>query len=83
MKKEEHNHLLQVLYEDGNSETIDWTERIGTSYVADICVSCAICKEATSMNSHDCRAYGVFICDKCKKAILHIRKILEDGGSVT
>ena len=49
---------------------------------ADIAVVCAICAEETPMNSNDCRANGAFICDKCKAAILHIRKLLEDGGSV-
>lgn len=43
---------------------------------------CAICEEHVSMNSNDYRAHGVFICDKCKAAILHIRKLLEDGGSI-
>ena len=50
---------------------------------ADIAVRCVICEEYTPMNSHDCRAHGVFICDKCKAAIMHIRNILENGGSVT
>jgi hypothetical protein len=49
---------------------------------ADIFVKCAICEENTAMSSNDCRAQGVFVCDKCKAAILHIRKLLEDGGSV-
>ena len=49
---------------------------------ADIAVVCAICAEKTSMNSHDCRAHGVFICDKCKAAIKHVRNYLENGGSV-
>ena len=51
--------------------------------VADIGVMCAICEEYTSMNSNDYRAHGVFICDKCKAAIKHVRDILENGGSVT
>lgn len=50
---------------------------------ADIMVRCPICEESTSMNSNDCRARGVFICDKCKAAVLHIRELLENGGSVT
>lgn len=50
---------------------------------ADIFVKCAICKENIAMSSNDYRAQGVFICDKCKAAILHIRKLLEDGGSIT
>lgn len=49
---------------------------------ADIFVRCAICEEYVSMNSNDYRTQGVFICDKCKAAVLHIRKLLEDGGSV-
>jgi hypothetical protein len=83
MEMEEHNHLVQVLYDDGKTNTIDQTERVATFYAADVCVRCAICEEHVSMNSHDYRAQGVFICDKCKAAILHIRKLLEDGGSVT
>lgn len=49
---------------------------------ADIMVSCAICEECVSMNSNDYRAQGVFICDKCKAAIKHVRDYLENGGSV-
>jgi hypothetical protein len=49
---------------------------------ADIAVRCVICEEYTPMNSHDCRAHGVFICDKCKAAIMHIRNILDNGGNV-
>jgi formylmethanofuran dehydrogenase subunit E len=56
---------------------------IAKSVAADIMVRCAICEEHVSMNSNDYRAQGVFICDKCKAAVLHIRKLLEDGGSVT
>lgn len=78
----ENKHLVNFLREDGPTETIDWTELIGTTCAADISVRCAICEEDTSMNSNDYRAQGVFICDKCRKAILHIRKLLEDGGSV-
>ena len=50
--------------------------------VADIMVRCAICEEPVSMNSHDYRAQGVFICDKCKAAVKHVRDYLENGGSV-
>ena len=50
---------------------------------ADIFVRCAVCEEYTAMNSNDYRAHGVFICDKCKAAIKHVRNILENGGSVT
>lgn len=49
---------------------------------ADIAVKCVICEEYTPMNSHDGRAHGVFVCDKCKAAIMHIRNILDNGGSV-
>lgn len=57
-------------------------EIIANSVAADIMLRCAICEEHVSMNSNDYRAHGVFICDKCKAAILHIRKLLEDGGSI-
>lgn len=53
-----------------------------TFTAADIAVGCIICEEYTPMNFHDCRARGVFICDKCKAAVKHIRNILENGGSV-
>ena len=49
---------------------------------ADIAVRCVICDEYTPMNSCDYRAHGVFICDKCKAAIKHVRDYLENGGSV-
>ena len=49
---------------------------------ADVMVMCAICKEHTSMNSMDYRAHGVFICDKCRNAIMHIRELLENGESI-
>ena len=49
---------------------------------ADIAVRCVICEEYTPMNSYDCRTHGVFICDKCKAAIKHVRDYLENGGSV-
>lgn len=55
---------------------------IANSMSTDIAVRCAVCEEYTSMNSNDYRTNGVFICDRCKAAILHIRKLLEDGGSV-
>ena len=50
---------------------------------ADIFVRCAVCEEPVSMNSNDYRAQGVFICDKCKAAIKHVRDCLENGGSIT
>jgi hypothetical protein len=50
---------------------------------ADIMVRCAICEEHVSMNSNDYRAQGVFICEKCKAAIKHVRDYLEKGGSIT
>jgi transposase-like protein len=56
---------------------------IANSVAADIAVKCPICEEYTPMNSHDGRARGVFICDKCKTAIKHVRDYLENGGSVT
>jgi formylmethanofuran dehydrogenase subunit E len=55
---------------------------LASSATADIAVRCVICEEYTPMNSHDCRAQGVFICSKCKAAIKHIRDYLENGGSV-
>lgn len=67
---------------DNKAEALDWFDKISTYAAADIMVRCAICEEHVSMNSNDYRAQGVFICDKCKAAILHIRKLLEDGGSV-
>ena len=48
----------------------------------DIAVRCVICEEYTPMNSYDCRTRGVFICDRCKAAIKHVRDYLENGGSV-
>lgn len=56
---------------------------LANSVTADIAVKCVICEECTPMNSRGGRARDVFICDKCKAAVLHIRKLLEDGGSVT
>ena len=61
---------------------IDTLPVIADIVAADIMVRCAICEEHVSMNSHDYRAQGVFICDKCKAAVKHIRNILENGGSV-
>lgn len=55
---------------------------LANSMPADVAVCCNICKEYTPMNSNDCRAQGVFICDKCKAAILYIRKFLEAKGSI-
>jgi hypothetical protein len=56
---------------------------LANSVTEDIAIKCIICEEYTPMNSHDGRARGAFICDKCKAAIMHIRNILENGGSVT
>lgn len=54
------------------------------SAIADIAAICVICEKHTPMNSRDYWAPGgVFVCDKCKAAILHIRKLLEDGESMT
>lgn len=50
---------------------------------ADIFVKCAICEENIAMSSNDYRAQGVFICDKCRAAVMYIRNILDNGGSVT
>ena len=55
----------------------------GKLSVADIAIRCSICEEDTLISSNDYRAQGVFICDKCKAAIKHIRNILENGGSIT
>lgn len=60
------------------SEALDW---LLSKPIADIAVTCVICAEETPMNSHDCLAHGVFICNKCKTAIMHVRKLLEDAGS--
>jgi superfamily II helicase len=76
--------VTAVLKEAPNkSEALDWLDDILSKPIADIAVVCAICAEETPMNSNDCRAHGVFICDKCKAAIKHVRNILENGGSVT
>ena len=76
-------HVVAFVEEAPNkSEALDWLEKISTYATADIAVKCVICEEYTPMNSHDCRAHGMFICGKCKAAILHIRKLLEDGESV-
>lgn len=58
-------------------------EHLDKILAADIAVRCAVCEEDTCMNSTDYRARGVFICDKCKAAIKHVRDYLEVGGSVT
>jgi len=68
--------VTAVLKEAPNkSEALDW---LLSKPIADIAVVCAICAEETPMTSNDCRAYGVFICDKCKAAIMHIRNTLEN-----
>lgn len=51
---------------------------LADSVIADIAVRCVICEEHTSMNLHDCRARGTFVCDKCKAAIMHIRNTFEN-----
>lgn len=68
---------------DNKAEALDWLDKISTYPTADVMVRCTICEEHTSMNSNDYRAKEVFICDKCKAAVLHIRELLENGGSVT
>lgn len=50
---------------------------LANSVSADIAVKCVICEEYTPVNSYDGRARGVFICDKCKAAIKHVRDYLE------
>ena len=79
----ENKHLVNVLREDGSAEVVDWTDCIAQITTADIMVRCAICEEHVSMSSNDYRAQGVFICDKCKAAVKHVRDYLENGGSVT
>jgi hypothetical protein len=72
--------VTAVLKEAPNkSEALDWLDDILNKPIADIAVVCAICAEETPMNSNDYRAHGhgVFICDKCKAAIMHIRNTLE------
>ena len=77
-------HVVTFIEEAPNkSETLDGLEKISTYATADIAVKCVICEEYTPMNSHDCMAHGVFICAKCKAAIMHIRNILDNGGSLT
>ena len=77
-------HVVAFMEEAPNkSEALEWLEKISTYDTADIAVKCVICEEYTPMNSHDCRAHGVFICEKCKAAIMHIRNILDNGGSLT
>lgn len=72
--------VTAILKEAPNkSEALDW---LLSKPIADIAVICAICAEETPMNSNDCRVQGVFICDKCKAAIKHVRDILENGGSI-
>ena len=76
-------HVVAFIKEGSNkAEAIDWLEKISTYDTADIAVKCVICEEYTPMNSHDGRARGVFICNKCRAAILHIRNILNNGGSI-
>lgn len=76
-------HVVAFIKEGSNkAEAIDWLEKISTYDTADITVKCVICEEYTPMNSHDGRARGVFICDKCRAAIKHIRNILDNGGSI-
>ena len=72
-------HVVTFIEEAPNkSEALDWLEKISTYTIADIAVKCVICEEYTPMNSHDGRARDVFICDKCKAAIKHMRNTLEN-----
>lgn len=74
-------HVVAFLKDsDNKAEALDWLDKIST-YAADVLVRCAICEEHVSMNSNDYRAQGVFICEKCKNAVMHIRNILENEGS--
>ena len=71
--------VTAVLKEAPNkSEALDWLDGILSKPIADIAVVCAICAEETPMNSNGYRAHGVFICDKCKAAIKHVRDTLEN-----
>ena len=79
----ENKHFVNCLREDGVTETLDWTDSV--DYIKekldtyDIGVECFICGEYTSMSSHDHRVkHAVFICDKCRAAIMHIRNTLEN-----
>lgn len=85
MKMEETNQF--ILFDAEKAKTLiqpddPWELQATNICTADISVRCAICEEYVSMNSNDYRAQGVFVCDKCKTAVLHLRKMLEDGGSV-
>jgi formylmethanofuran dehydrogenase subunit E len=76
-------HVVAFIKESSNkAEAIDWLEKISTYDIADIAVKCVICGEYTPMNSHDYRAQGAFICNNCRAAVLHIRNILDNGGSI-
>lgn len=75
--------MTAVLKEAPNkSEALDWLDAILSKPIIDSAAVCVICAEETPMNSKDPRAHGVFICDKCKAAIKHVRDYLENGGSV-
>lgn len=64
---------------NNKAEALDLLAKPSYYAAADIMVRCAICEEHVSMNSNDYRAQGVFICDKCKAAVLHVRELLENG----
>ena len=51
---------------------------MANSVTADITAICVVCEEFTPMNSNDLRAHSVFICNKCKAAIKHVRASLEN-----
>lgn len=72
-------HVVAFIKEAPNkSEALDWLDDILSKPIADIAAVCAICAEETPMNFNDYRAHGVFICDKCKAAIMYIRNTLEN-----
>lgn len=68
---------------NNKAEALDLLAKTSHYATADIMVSCAICEEYVSMNSNDYGTRGVFICDKCKVAIKHVRDYLENGGGLT
>ena len=49
-----------------------------------ICVGCLVCGEAATLSDFECAYLQILhgsivkVCDKCKAAILHVRKQLEE-----
>lgn len=74
--------LLQKVKIDVDKATdqLDWTKHSIAANIAPatICMRCAICAEDTPMSENDYRTYGVYVCDKCKAAVMHIRSTLEN-----